>query len=50
MHDFFRMGVTVIDILLAIQVIDDADEREYIGKLYEKYSKKVKRLALNIQC
>lgn len=42
------MGVTVIDILLAIQVIDDADEREYIGKLYEKYSKKVKRLALNI--
>ena len=38
----------MIDILLAIQVIDDADEREYIGKLYEKYSKKVKRLALNI--
>ena len=38
----------MIDILLAIQVIDDADEMEYIGKLYEKYSKKVKRLALNI--
>ena len=38
----------MIDILLAIQAIEDADEREYIGELFEKYSKKVKRLALNI--
>ena len=38
----------MIDILLAIQAIEDADEREYIGELFEKYSKKVKRLSLNI--
>ncbi len=38
----------MIDILFAIESIEKADEREYISKLFEKYSKNVKRLAMNI--
>ena len=40
--------LVLIDILLSIEAIEDDNEREYVGLLYEKYSKKVKCLAKNV--
>jgi len=38
----------VIDILLAIEAIEDEQEREFIGELFDRYSKRVKALAWEI--
>ena len=47
-HIMIRDGIIVIDILLAIEAIEDEDERAYIGQLFEKYSVRVKRYAIYI--
>ena len=38
----------MIDILLAIEAIEDEQEREFIGELFDRYSKRVKALAWGI--
>lgn len=38
----------MIDILLAIESIEDEQEREFIGELFDRYSKRVKALAWGI--
>lgn len=38
----------MIDILLAIEAIEDEQEREFIGELFDRYSKRVKALAWEI--
>ena len=38
----------MIDILLAIEAIEDEQEREFIGELFDRYSKRVKALAWGV--